>query len=79
MQDPGEKGRRIWEWWVVRLNGHDYFKYFKVALRLVVLVQPSSAIVERANSRLKQIIECIGEHSLAETLEFRAFRALNKQ
>ena len=79
MQDPGEKGRRILEWWVVRLNGHDYFKYFKVALRLVVLVQPSSAIVERANSRLKQIIECIGEHSLAETLEFRAFRALNKQ
>lgn len=78
MQDPGERARRIWEWWVTRLRGQDYFTHFKLMLPIIVLVQSSSAIVERANSRLKRIIDCIGENGLAETLEFRAFRALNR-
>jgi hypothetical protein len=72
---PSEKARRIFEWWVLRVS---MFKAWPTALRLVVLVQPSSAFVERLFSQVKLIIEQIGVSGLEETLEARAFVRCNK-
>ena len=72
---PAEKARRIFEWWKIRVS---VFKYWPTALRLVVLVQPSSAFVERAFSQIKLIIEQVGESGLEETLEARALVRCNK-
>eukprot|EP00613_Pedinella_sp_CCMP2098_P030783 CAMPEP_0171747754 /NCGR_PEP_ID=MMETSP0991-20121206/39664_1 /TAXON_ID=483369 /ORGANISM="non described non described, Strain CCMP2098" /LENGTH=112 /DNA_ID=CAMNT_0012347917 /DNA_START=399 /DNA_END=735 /DNA_ORIENTATION=- len=59
--DPAEKARRIWEWWVTRANDTTkFFNFWPSALRLVVLVQPPSASVERFFSQIKLIIEQIG-------------------
>ena len=76
-QNPGEKARRIWEWWRARLVKNDVFTFFKLAIRLVVLVQASSAAVERANSRLKRIFDVLGENAPTDLIEYRLFRALN--
>ena len=76
-QNPGEKARRIWEWWRARLVKNDVFTFFKLAIRLVVLVQASSAAVERANSRLKRIFDVLGENASADLIAYRQFRALN--
>jgi hypothetical protein len=61
--DPIERARRILEWWKARVKGVTFFKYWPLALRLVVLVQPSSAFVERVFSQIKLIIEQIGVES----------------
>jgi len=63
--DPAEKARRIWEWWVTRANDTTkFFNFWPSALRLVVLVQPSSAFVKRIFSHIKLIIEQIGVSGL---------------
>ena len=51
--DPSEKARRIWEWWRIH---HGKFVCFKKAVRLVALVQVSSAAAERVFSQLKLIL-----------------------
>lgn len=66
-KDPIEKSRRIWEWWranhiVLSIN------YFVLAVRLVVLVQISSASVERIFSQVKLICDAIGVSGLEETI-----------
>jgi hypothetical protein len=72
--DPGEEARRIWIWWsYIR----DKFNAFSHALRLVALVQTSSASVERLFSVLKLIVESIGHSMLEETLETRLFVKYN--
>ena len=77
-QDPAEKARRIWEWWVVRVNGDaPAFVHGPVALRLVALVQPSSADVERLFSQLKLILEQIGVSGLEEGIETRLMVRVN--
>ena len=75
--NPGEKARRIWEWWRARIRKSDELVFFKIAVRLVVLVQASSAAVERANSQLKRIFDVVGVNAPAETIEYRFFRAMN--
>ena len=40
--DPGEKAARIWKWWKLRMLDSDDFRYFREALRLVVLTEVSS-------------------------------------
>jgi sarcosine oxidase delta subunit len=52
--DEAEVARRIWEWWALH---NDRFVHFKLVVRLVVLVQTSSASVERIFSELKRILE----------------------
>ena len=76
--DPIERARRIWEWWKARVKGVSFFKYWPLALRLVVLVQPSSAFVERVFSEIKLIIEQIGVSSLEETIEARTMVRCNR-
>jgi hypothetical protein len=72
--DPGEQARRIWIWWS---HVRDKFNAFSLALRLVALVQTSSASVERLFSVLKLIVESIGHSMLEETLETRLFVKYN--
>jgi hypothetical protein len=50
-----------------------------VAVALVVLVQTSSAAVERVFSQLKLIIEACGQSSLADLLELRLFKRLDRK
>jgi hypothetical protein len=76
--DASECARRVWEWWRSRLVGSNTFMYFPTALRLIILVQSSSAFIERVFSQLKLIIEQIGEAALESTLEARAFVRMNK-
>jgi len=77
-EDPGERGRRIWEWWVLRVKKQTTFYFFKKAVRLVVLVQVSSACVERVFSQLVQIMNACGSGLLRDALQFRLFRLINK-
>ena len=73
--DPGEKGRRIWEGWRSRLLDEICpFVYFKEAVRLVVLVQTSSASIERVFSEVKRILASVGDSILEDNLELRLFR-----
>ena len=46
--DDAEYGRRIWKWWGSK---HSLFTAFDRAVRVVALIQPSSASVERVFSR----------------------------
>lgn len=79
LDDPGEKNRRIWEWWVTRVRGEAFaFKHWPIALRLIALIQPSSANVERLFSQLKLIIQQIGESGLEEGIETRVMVRVNK-
>jgi hypothetical protein len=63
-----ELARRIWEWWRDRVT---LFKFWSLALRLVVLVQPSSAVMERYFSQLKRTLETIGYSALEKTVTAR--------
>ena len=78
-EDIGEKGRRIWEWWKVRMVGSYKWPKWSLALRLCVLVQPSSAAIERVFSQLKLIVDAIGTKELEETLEYRMFKRVNQR
>lgn len=75
--DPMETARRIWEWWRMRLVGSTKFVFWRTAVRLVVLVQPSSAAAERVFSQLKLIVDAIGHSELEETLVLRLLRVCN--
>jgi hypothetical protein len=66
--DDSEYGRRIWKWWGSK---HSLFHAFDKAVRVVALVQPSSASVERVFSQLKLILEEIGEVGLHDNIEAR--------
>ena len=55
--DPGERARRIYEWWrsLMNITGKSALPRFCHALRIVVLNQPSSAATERVFSQLNFI------------------------
>lgn len=71
--DKIETARRIWEWWRVRVHGVNLFKFWPLALRLVALVQPSSARMERIFSQLKLTLDALGFSALEKTVEARLF------
>ena len=56
-----------------------FFNFWPIALRLVVLVQPSSAFVERFFSQIKLIIEQIGVSGLEGTVEARTMVRCNNK
>jgi hypothetical protein len=72
--DPGEQARRIWFWWY---GCRDQFDAFPTALRLVALVETSSASVESLFSVLKLAVDAIGKFMLEETLVTRLFVQYN--
>ena len=67
-KDPGEVAERIWLWWKRRSSK---FKYFYLALRLVVLAQFSSCNVERVFSKLMLITNTCGHNMLEDMFETR--------
>lgn len=79
--DPVERGRRVWIWWKTRLFakiGSRKFPAWALALRLVALVRPSSAAVERVFSHLKRLVDICGHNMLAEVAEARMLTKCNK-
>ena len=72
--DIGERARRLWEWWKVR---RDIVAAWALALRLIILVNPSSCGVERVFSQIKLIIESCGTSMTEKLLELRAFIRCN--
>lgn len=75
--DPGERASKIWEWWKLRTTNNDDFKYFRHALRLVVLTQISSCSVERVFSQLKLVRDACGDNMLEDMVEIRMFCRCN--
>lgn len=75
MDDHSEYSRRIVKWWKSRSHR---FTYFVQGLKLVSLIQTSSAFVERLFSQLKIILSDIGEEALIDNIETRAMRQINK-
>ena len=59
------------------IGGAGQLTYWNVALRLVVLVQPSSASAERVFTQLKLILETCGDSMLAQTLRVRLSHRCN--
>jgi len=76
--DPTERGRRLWLWWRIRVYELKDFLAFRIVLRLVALIQPSSASMERVFSQLQLILFTCGGNVLEETLESRCFERCNK-
>ena len=69
--------RRIWEWWRARLRCVCVLKYWPEELRLVALVQPSSAKMERICSQLKLMLDAFSFNCLKKTVEARLFAREN--
>jgi hypothetical protein len=75
-EDISERARRIWEFW--RMKGDsDKLPSFAKAARLVVLVQVSSASVERVFSQVKLLFDTIKEKGLQDNIEVRLYERLN--
>ena len=53
--------------------------YLKTAVRLVVLVQPSSAFIERVFSRLRLILETTQQHVLQDSILLRLLVTINSK
>jgi hypothetical protein len=64
--DEAKVSHRIWEWRVVHRGK---LTFFKESVRLVVLVQGSSAGVEIVFSLFKYIIETCQDHALTDQLQ----------
>ena len=76
--DPGERSRRIYEWWKSIMNGHNTrLKYFTLAVCLIATVQTSSAASERVFSQLNFIRRVVGDKTLEDLLELRCFVRCN--
>jgi len=76
--DIGERGRRIYEWWRTVMNERSgVIPNFCKAVRLVVLSQASSAAVERVFSQLTFIRRVVGDNTVRDMLELRAFMRCN--
>ena len=67
-KDPGERARRIWEWWKLRMISNPDFKHIRECIRRVVLAQLSSCSVEIVFSQLKQIRDAVGDSLFKEML-----------
>ena len=78
VDDPAEVSMRVWAFWRQWLiDGAGQLTYWNVALRLVVLVQPSSASAERVFTQLKLILETCGDAMLAQTVRVRLSHRCN--
>jgi hypothetical protein len=77
--DPAEKARRFWLRWREMCFPTQQFPHFATAIRLVVLVQPSSAAIERCFSQLKLIVDETGCFILSDLLKLRMFMRCNRR
>ena len=75
--DPGAKVHRNFEWWKLRAHDAKCFNYYKIALRLVVLTQTSSAFVERVFSQWQDIVDPCGVSQKKGMVEYPIFSRCN--
>jgi len=76
-KDPVEKARRIWAWWN-QMNTDGRCDTFNLVRRQLALVQPSSASAERGFSRLKLILDQIGDSAMKDTILTRLMISVNR-
>lgn len=80
IRDPIKRAELGYAWWQhVFCHNPSMFPTFKKALLLAVLVQTSSAFVERVFSQLNSIVRLCGSQMLNETLEARCMLKVNSQ
>jgi hypothetical protein len=79
--DPAERARRIWRMWRIKILKLTpaAFPCWAKALRLIGLVQPSSAAVERVFSHLKRLVDILGHKCLESNIEVRMLLEANKK
>ena len=78
-EDPGERARRIYEWWRIVMNDNvEKLKHFCAAVKLVVLIQTSSASAERVYSQLNFLRHILGDKTIRDNLELRALIRCNR-
>ena len=69
-RDMGERSRRIYDWWRMLLNEKSgSLPKFEKAVKLLALVQVSSAFVERVFSQLAFIQRAIGDVASRDMME----------
>ena len=73
-EDYSEYERRVWKWWGTRKHR---FIHVTKAVKLVALIQTSSAYVERVFSQVQLITREIGEDGLRDNIETRVMRRVN--
>jgi len=71
--DPGERSCRVYLWWkkLITSSRFSAFPCFELALTLVVLKQPSSAVVERVFSQLNNCRKVSGDNGLQDLTSLR--------
>jgi hypothetical protein len=74
--DGTEVAGQVWEWWKAK-GGR--FTYFKDAVRLVVLVQVSSASIERVFLQLKRILKSSQHEILHDILKIWMFERISSK
>ena len=74
----GERSRRVYDWWQMLLNEKSgSLPKFEKAVKLLALVQVSSAFVERVFSQLAFIRRAIGDSALRDVMELRTLIRVN--
>jgi hypothetical protein len=73
-ENPKEQARRIWCWWK---KNRDAVPAQWQVVRIIALLQISSAACERLFSALKAIIAAVGESASAVTLNARLIERSN--
>ena len=77
-RDMGERSRRIYDWWRMLLNEKSgSLPKFEKAVKLLALVQVSSAFVERVFSQLAFIRRAIGDVASRDMMELRTLIRVN--
>jgi hypothetical protein len=75
-EDKLEVARRVWEWWRIH---REKLQHMKEVVRLVVLVQVSSAAVETAFSRSRLMLDTTQKGVLHDAIAIRLFEAINSE
>ena len=73
--DNSEYARRIWVWWGT--SRKHKFAHATKAVKLIGLLQSSSAYIERVFSQLKFILQDIGKVGIQDNIEYRLMRRVN--
>ena len=77
-KDMGERSRRVYDWWRMLLNEKSgSLPKFEKAVKLIALVQVSSAFVEHVFSQLAFIRRAIGDSTSRDVMELRTLICVN--
>lgn len=77
--DTSETARRVWEFWRMETQFSLCFQSLKLLAVLVVIIQISSASVERVFSQLKQVLETTQDSALKDVIVCRIMERINNR